>query len=70
MIKLNRSDQMLVVSQRLWSPGGPITVGSGELDLGGTTTAEMYVGAPVSGPVNVIVAAPGGGIISSAVGYW
>lgn len=63
-----RRVQKLRVLQRLWSPPGPVTVGSGESVFGGTGTMLMYVGVDVRGPVNVIVATPGGGMISSAVG--
>lgn len=41
-----------------------MTVTSGESDLGGTGTVVSQVGVDVSGPVNVIVAAPGRGKMS------
>lgn len=65
IIRLNNSVQMLPLLHRSLSPGGPITFTPGVSVCVGTGTVLIQVGVEVSGPVNVIVEAPGGGIMSS-----
>lgn len=67
MIRPNSSDQKLRSLHRFLSPGGPVAVASGESLLGGTGTVVSQVGVDVSGPVNVMIDAPGGGMMSCAV---